>query len=241
MTLLILEIKAPHIEAGDSVAELFPALVALEYWREYRTMFHIGISWGISEASVLRIITKVEDILSHSKEFSIPTKRRPDLEPDLEVVVVDVAESPIERPKKTKALLFGQENAAHDKNAGAGLFEKPAHHRYALCKGGAPRFFAVQAQPDGAARGGRMSGRQRLSGNRGDSSEKSDAGQEAERRTVDRRAKTIESEVVAGKSRNRTHYPAFEDLSDLVGKVSQPAPAVYAAGKFDCRIVRLCA
>lgn len=48
-----------------------------------------------------------------------------------------------------------------------------------------------------------MSGRQWLSGNGGDLSEQSDAGQEAERRAVDRRAKTIESEVGAGKSRNR--------------------------------------
>jgi hypothetical protein len=78
-------------------------LVALEYWREYRTQFHIGVSWGISESTVSRIITKVEDILSNSKEFSVPTKRRPDLEAEIEVVVVDVAESPIERPKKNKS------------------------------------------------------------------------------------------------------------------------------------------
>lgn len=78
-------------------------LVALEYWREYRTQFHIGISWGISESSVSRIITKVENILSQSKEFSVPLKRRPDLDTDIEVVVVDVVESPIERPKKNKS------------------------------------------------------------------------------------------------------------------------------------------
>ena len=78
-------------------------LVALEYWREYRTQFHIGVSWGISESTVSRIITKVEDILSNSKEFSVPTTRRPDLAAEIEVVVVDVAESPIERPKKNKS------------------------------------------------------------------------------------------------------------------------------------------
>ena len=78
-------------------------LVALEYWREYRTQFHIGVSWSISEASGSRIITKIEDILSASKEFSVLTKRRPDLEAEIEVVVVDVAESPIERPKKNKS------------------------------------------------------------------------------------------------------------------------------------------
>ena len=75
-------------------------LLTLEYWREYRTMFHLGTSWGISESSVSRIIAKVEDLLIASQEFAVPTKRRPDLAAEFEVVVVDVAESPIERPKK---------------------------------------------------------------------------------------------------------------------------------------------
>lgn len=98
--------RNPKLAVEDQV------LVALEYWREYRTQFHIGISWGISEASVSRIITKVENILSQSKEFSVPTKRRPDLDPEIEVVVVDVAESPIERPKKNKSdTIRGRKNA----------------------------------------------------------------------------------------------------------------------------------
>ena len=78
-------------------------LLTLEYWREYRTMFHIGTSWGISESAVSRIITKVEDILINSKEFALPAKRRPDLAAEFEVVVIDVAESPVERPKKNKS------------------------------------------------------------------------------------------------------------------------------------------
>jgi hypothetical protein len=88
--------RNPELVIEDQV------LVALEYWREYRTMFHIGISRGISESSVSRIITKVEDILSCSEEFAVPTKRRTDLSSEIEVVVVDVAESPVERPKKNK-------------------------------------------------------------------------------------------------------------------------------------------
>ena len=89
--------RPPKLATEDQV------LLTLEYWREYRTMFHIGTSWGISESSVSRIITKVEDILSASKEFALPAKRRTDLSPEIEVVVVDVAESPIERPKKNKS------------------------------------------------------------------------------------------------------------------------------------------
>ncbi len=38
-------------------------LMTLEYWREYRTYFHIGQSWGVNESTVYRIIRKIEDIL----------------------------------------------------------------------------------------------------------------------------------------------------------------------------------
>ena len=89
--------RPPKLAAEDQV------LLTLEYWREYRTMFHLGASWGISESSVSRIIARVENILTESKEFALPGKRRADLSPEIEVVVVDVAESPIERPKKNKS------------------------------------------------------------------------------------------------------------------------------------------
>ena len=89
--------RAPKLEIADQV------LLTLEYWREYRTMFHLSAGWGISESSVSRIITKIEDILSASKEFVLPGRHRADLVPEIEVVVVDVVESPIERPKKNKS------------------------------------------------------------------------------------------------------------------------------------------
>ncbi len=89
--------RPPKLETEDQV------LLTLEYWREYRTMFHIGASWGLSESAVSRIIARVEDILTDAKEFTLPGKRAADLPPDIEVVVVDVAESPIERPKKNKS------------------------------------------------------------------------------------------------------------------------------------------
>jgi hypothetical protein len=93
----LIEGRPPKLEIADQV------LLTLEYWREYRTMFHLAAGWGISESSVSRIITRVEDILSVSKEFVLPGTRRADLSPEIEVVVVDVVESPIERPKKNKS------------------------------------------------------------------------------------------------------------------------------------------
>jgi hypothetical protein len=78
-------------------------LLRLEYWREYRTYFHIAQSWGIHESTAYRIIRQVENTLISSRSFNLPGKKKL-LEPDheTEVVVVDVTESPIERPQKNK-------------------------------------------------------------------------------------------------------------------------------------------
>jgi len=78
-------------------------LMTLVYWREYRTQFHIAGSYGVSEATVSRTIKKVEDVLIRSEEFHLPGKKvlkSNDLE--IEVLLVDVSEQAIERPKKSK-------------------------------------------------------------------------------------------------------------------------------------------
>jgi hypothetical protein len=72
------------------------------HWREYRTQFHIAGSYGISEATVCRTINKVEDTLVRSGEFHLPGKKVHHPSDTLfEVVLVDVSEQPIERPKKS--------------------------------------------------------------------------------------------------------------------------------------------
>ncbi len=76
-------------------------LVVLEYWREYRTQFHIATSWGISESAVCRLIQKVETLLMRSGKFRLPGKKQLYTNAyTWNVLVVDVTESPIERPKK---------------------------------------------------------------------------------------------------------------------------------------------
>ena len=78
-------------------------LMTLMYWREYRTEFHIGLTYGVSEATVCRTIKKVENVLMKSGEFRLPGRKA--LQPSdtlIEVVLVDATEQPIERPKKNK-------------------------------------------------------------------------------------------------------------------------------------------
>jgi hypothetical protein len=78
-------------------------LMTLMYWREYRTEFHIAQSYGVSEATVCRTIHKVEDALAHSKKFRLPGKKALQTSNMVfEVVLVDVSEQPVERPKKVK-------------------------------------------------------------------------------------------------------------------------------------------
>jgi hypothetical protein len=81
-------------------------LLTLSYWREYRTMFHLGQDYGIHESNVSRIIQKVEDILIKSGKFSLPGKRRLVEETELHYTIVDVAEMMIERPKKNKEAII---------------------------------------------------------------------------------------------------------------------------------------
>lgn len=76
-------------------------LVMLMYYREYRTFFHVGGSYGISEVQCWRIVTTIEAILIEADLFHLPGKRQ--LTGDrisYEVMVIDVSESPVERPKK---------------------------------------------------------------------------------------------------------------------------------------------
>ena len=77
-------------------------LVVLEYWREYRSQFHIGVNWGLHETTVGRIVRKVEDLLVKCGQFRLPSQRQL-YQPGWEwkVMVVDVGEMEIERPKKT--------------------------------------------------------------------------------------------------------------------------------------------
>jgi hypothetical protein len=79
-------------------------LMTLEYLREYRTYFHLGQSYGLSESACYRNCKRVENILIKSKEFSLPGKKKLlESNTEFEVILIDATESPIERPKKKSA------------------------------------------------------------------------------------------------------------------------------------------
>jgi hypothetical protein len=78
-------------------------LLALEYLREYRTYFHVGQNYGVSEGYAFKVHRWVENTLIKDKRFALPG-RKALLKSDMviEVALVDASESPIERPKKDK-------------------------------------------------------------------------------------------------------------------------------------------
>lgn len=79
-------------------------LMALEYWREYRTYFHIADSYGISESNCFRNIKWIEDTLIKHPDFQQLDGKLSLLNDNFKdkTVIIDVTESPIQRPKKDK-------------------------------------------------------------------------------------------------------------------------------------------
>jgi hypothetical protein len=82
--------------------------LALSYWREYRTLFHLGLSYGVHESNAQRIVTRVENRLAASGFLAqvkpavgsaVEVGNRSDA---CAVVILDASKVPIERPKKSK-------------------------------------------------------------------------------------------------------------------------------------------
>lgn len=99
--------RTPELEVEDQL------LLALQYWREYRTYFHLSLTWGVSESTVSRIVRRVEDTLIKARQFHLPGKqalRAPGHQ--FQVVVVDVTETPVERPQKNSGVAIVASAAA---------------------------------------------------------------------------------------------------------------------------------
>jgi len=66
-------------------------------------MEHIGYDYGVSKSTVCESIQWVENTLKKDSAFKLPGKKVLKEAPALkEYIVVDVTESPINRPKKNK-------------------------------------------------------------------------------------------------------------------------------------------
>ena len=78
--------------------------LALEYWREYRSFRHMANDHQIGKTIINDAVIWVENVLSESEEFKLKDlkerfKPNEEDETEIEVVIIDVEEQPIERPK----------------------------------------------------------------------------------------------------------------------------------------------
>ena len=79
-------------------------LMVLMYWREYRTQEHIGVTYGLSDATVCRTIKQFEAILIQDARFHLPGRKAlRESDTLFEVVLIDATECPCQRPKKNSA------------------------------------------------------------------------------------------------------------------------------------------
>lgn len=75
-------------------------LMMLEYYREYRTFFHIGLDYGINESNVQRNIEQIEKIILDSGYFRLEGKRVLATDKRITNIRIDATECPCQRPKK---------------------------------------------------------------------------------------------------------------------------------------------
>ena len=75
--------------------------LALEYWREYRTIRHMANDHQLPKSTINDAIQWVEYRLGAREEFQLEDLKerfKPGEANDIKVIVVDVEEQPIERP-----------------------------------------------------------------------------------------------------------------------------------------------
>ena len=100
--------RPPSLSVGTQL------LLTLEFWREYRTYFHLGQDWEIHETTVQRTVVRVEEALLKSGRFSLPGKKAlKDPDTVFASVVVDVSEVPCERPKKKQREWYSGKKKRH--------------------------------------------------------------------------------------------------------------------------------
>jgi predicted DNA-binding protein YlxM (UPF0122 family) len=87
--------------------------ITLKYLREYRTMESIGADYNVRKSTVCESIQWVENTLAKDKIFKLPGKRvLREASDTIEYIVVDVTESPIQRPKKGQKEYYSGKKSA---------------------------------------------------------------------------------------------------------------------------------
>lgn len=89
--------------------------LALEYWREYRSFRHMANDHQIAKSIINKAVLWVENVLNESDEFKLKDLQerfKTDAEDPIKIVLIDVEEQHIERPKYNQECSYsGKKNA----------------------------------------------------------------------------------------------------------------------------------
>ena len=114
----VLKQEMSHLGRRPKLSREDQLLMTLMYWREYRTQFHIGQTYDLSESAICRTIPKIENTLIQSGRFTLPGKKKlQEDETSIEVVLVDATEQAIERPRKKQKSHYSGKKKCHTQKA----------------------------------------------------------------------------------------------------------------------------
>jgi hypothetical protein len=93
-----------HVKGGrkTKLTVLDMLVVFLAYLHDYRTMKALAFDYSVAKSTIHSIIIWVENTLMTCGEFTLPSRRILKEDTSIEVVLVDVTEQQVERPKKSK-------------------------------------------------------------------------------------------------------------------------------------------
>jgi len=99
---LTVEYRKKHEKGGRKPKLILEEqlIMTLKYMRQYITQKELAYEFEIGEATVHDTIEWVENTLIKDEKFKLPGKKALLEDADIEIVLVDVTESPVERPKK---------------------------------------------------------------------------------------------------------------------------------------------
>jgi hypothetical protein len=115
VSILQKEFDALH-KSGGKPPKLKPEeklYITLKYLREYRTMDSIAAEYGVCKGTVCLAIQWVEDTLVKDGTFALPGKKVLKRKSEsIQYIVVDVTESPINRPKEGQKEYYSWKKSA---------------------------------------------------------------------------------------------------------------------------------
>ena len=95
----------------------YQLFMSLKYRRQYVTQKESAFEFEVGEAATHDVIVWVENTLVKCEKFTLPGRKELLDNNEIETVLADVTESPIERPKKTAKMVLRKKETTYNQNA----------------------------------------------------------------------------------------------------------------------------